>query len=222
MTVTRDFIPTTEEMTDNERANLNRRAAIRTGVNHIDFVPDPTANEPLVRPTTSPEDRADKAMAAAVARAKAASDADWDIALTRLAGWNARQAIESIQRMPQRVMELYLIAEESSGHRHDILSVFPTPDPAMYRRYAPDLYDAKFHETAVEAPRQDTTPELPVAVAPETSASAEVFLCADCGAELKTKAGLLSHGRAKHGDVPVADETPQAAEEVAPQAGAQE
>lgn len=221
MTVTRDFIPEGVEMTPNEYANRNRQAAIRTGANHIDFIPDPEANEPTIRPTTSPEERADRAMEAAVARAKAASDADWDIAITRLAGMSPRVAIETIQRMPQQVMELYIIAEESSGHRHDVLSVFPTPRPDMYKRYAPDLYAAKFGDE-VEVPAQ----ELPVAdlgrefnetlPEPEASAPAEVFICGDCGEEKKTLAGLKSHGRAKHGDAP--DEEPQAAADV-PQAG---
>ena len=124
-------------MTPNEYANRNRRAAIRSGANHQDFIPDPESREVTIRPKSTPEERADRAMEAAVARAKAASDADWDIAITRLSGMSTRAAIETLQRMPQQVMELYIIAEESSGHRHDILSVFPTPRPEMYRRYAP-------------------------------------------------------------------------------------
>jgi hypothetical protein len=229
---TRDFIPEGVDMTPNELANRNKHAAIRTGANHVDFIPDPSANEPTLRPSTSPEERADRAMDAAVARAKAATDADWDIAKTRLAGWNARQAIEAITRMPQQVMELYIIAEEDTGHRHDILSVFPTPRPEMYHRYAPALAAEKFvPQDELPVPSIASSldePETVVSEAPkleatdEASADAEVFLCTDCDAEFKTVAGLKSHGRAKHGDAPVADETPQAAEEVAPQAGAQE
>ena len=227
-TATRDFIPEGENLTPNEYANRNKQAAIRSGALHQDFIPDPEANEPTRRATSTPEERADRAMAAAVARAKAASDADWDIAITRLAGWQARQAIESLQRMPQQVMELYIIAEESSGHRNDILSVFPTPRPEMYRRYAPDLYAAKFPEVA-EVPEPADEPEalateLPVP-APEVDPE-DVFLCFDCtpATEFKTAAGLKSHGRAKHGDAPekaasAADETPQAAADVDPQAG---
>jgi hypothetical protein len=228
MTVTRDFIPEGVEMTPNEAANRNRQAAIRTGANHIDFIPDPESKEVTLKPRFSPEERADRAMAASVARAKAASDADWDIAITRLAGWNARQAIEALQRMPQQVMELYIIAEETSGHRTDILSVFPTPRPTMYERYAPALFAEKFPAHAEVEPEpealtlDDSTPssgELPV------EAPGEVFICFDCDHEpFQTAAGLKSHGRAKHGDapevaVPTADETPQAAATVDPQAG---
>lgn len=224
MPVTRDFIPEGVDMTPNEQANRNRQAAIRTGANHIDFIPDPTSKEVTLRPKTTPEERADKAMEAAVARAKAASDADWGIAVTRLAGWNPRQAIEAMQRMPQQVMELYIVAEEANGHRHDILSVFPTPRRDMYHRYAPALEEEKFGEDSV--PVQ----ELPVAdlglniegepvtgqdPGPDVPTPEEVFICADCGEEKKTLAGLKSHGRAKHGDAPEeaessADETPQA------------
>ena len=240
-TATRDFIPEGENLTPNEYANRNKQAAIRSGALHQDFIPDPEANEPTRRATSTPEERADRAMAAAVARAKAASDADWDIAITRLAGWQARQAIESLQRMPQQVMELYIIAEESSGHRHDILSVFPTPRPEMYRRYAPDLYAEKFEAVADTEPPEGevfttSSPEVSVPVesiassldeAPEPTVDPEdVFLCFDCvpAAEFKTAAGLKSHGRAKHGDAPekaasAADETPQAAADVDPQAG---
>jgi hypothetical protein len=56
----------------------------------------------------------------------------------------------------------------------------------------------------------------------------EVFICFDCDHEpFKTVAGLKSHGRSKHGDAPEvaessADETPQAAAEVDPQAGVDE
>lgn len=217
MTVTRDFIPEGVEMTPNEAANRNRQAAIRTGANHVDFIPDPESSEPLQTQRTSPEARADRAMEAAVARSKAASDADWDIAVTRLSGWNARQAIEAIQRMPQQVMELYIIAEESSGHRHDILSVFPTPRQDMYHRYAPDLEAEKFGTDEVptqELPVADLAPEP----APETSADAEVFICTECEHEpFKSLAGFKSHVNAKHS----AGENPQAAED-APQAGAQE
>lgn len=228
---TRDFIPEGEAMTPNEAANRNKHAAIRTGANHIDFIADPESSEVTQRPKYTPEERADRAMDAAVARAKAASDADWDIAKTRLAGWNARQAIEAMTRMPQQVMELYIIAEEDSGHRHDILSVFPTPRPEMYHRYAPHLEAEKFGEKPTPPPEEvfrppgvpvpDPAPE-PEPPNPEASPE-EVFLCADCGEEKKTLAGLKSHGRAKHGD-PVeadssADETAQAAPEVDPQAG---
>jgi hypothetical protein len=218
MPVTRDFIPEGVGLTPNEEANRNRQAAIRTGANHIDFIPDPTSDEVTIRPKTTPEERADKAMEAAVARAKAASDADWDIAVTRLAGMNPRQAIEAMQKMPQQVMELYIIAEEANGHRHDILSVFPTPRREMYHRYAPALEAEKFGEDEVpaqELPVADLAPEVEETNdAPEPSPE-EVFICADCGEEKKTLAGLKSHGRAKHGDAPEeaepsADETPQA------------
>jgi hypothetical protein len=231
MTATRDFIPEGVDMTPNEAANRNRQAAIRTGANHIDFIPDPESKEVTLRPKYSPQERADRAMAASVARAQAASDADWDIALTRLAGWNARQAIEALTRMPQQVMELYIIAEETSGHRTDILSVFPTPRPSMYERYAPALFIEKFDAPGFPTESEpepealtldDSTPssgELPV------EAPGEVFICFDCDHEpFQTAAGLKSHGRAKHGDapekaVPAADETPQAAATVDPQAG---
>ncbi|HXJ62634.1 MAG TPA: hypothetical protein VNN79_02665, partial [Actinomycetota bacterium] len=121
--------------------------------------------------------------------------------------------------------------EESSGHRHDILSVFPTPRPEMYRRYAPDLYEQKFGEDSpelpVEPPAEASVSDVQPEVAPEPTVDPEdVFLCFDCvpAAEFKTAAGLKSHGRAKHGDAPekaasAADETPQAAADVDPQAG---
>jgi hypothetical protein len=233
---TRDYIPEGEEMTPNEYANRNKHAAIRTGANHQDFIPDPESSESLVRPKYTPEERADRAMDAAIARSKAASDADWDIAKTRLAGWNPRQAIEAMTRMPQQVMELYIIAEEDTGHRHDILSVFPTPRQTMYHRYAPHLEVEKFG--AYEAPAQvppaaDLAPEAPAELPVEASAveppadAEEVFICFDCDHEpFKTVAGLKSHGRAKHGDPEEAessaDEASQASEDVDPQAGVDE
>jgi hypothetical protein len=100
----------------------------------------------------------------------------------------------------------------------------------MYERYAPALFATKFEvEDEPQAPPmtgpeflaslEDTPAELPV------EAPDEVFICFDCDHEpFKTAAGLKSHGRAKHGDAPevaapAADETPQDAATVDPQAG---
>ena len=136
-TVTRDYVPQGEELTALEKKRLGRHAAIRTGANHEDFIPD---EGHVLAKASSSEDKATKALDAAVARAVAAKSNDFVRAAERLKAWNVAQAMDALERMPLGILRMYLVAEEVGAARVSVLRNFPDPGNDVRLKYAADKF----------------------------------------------------------------------------------
>lgn len=128
----RDYIPQGEELTPRERERLASTSIIRTGGNRADYVPEP-GNE--AKPASGPEAQREAALTKALERQEIAVREEFNTATERLALWNVAEAITALQTMPQRVMEMYLVAEKRGARRTSILRAFPEPDPAVEAQY---------------------------------------------------------------------------------------
>jgi hypothetical protein len=199
----RDFIPDGEEATPVERTRMQRGRIIRTGANNADFIPDP--NDPTVPVVKrSPEERHNRAMQAAAARAEYASRNEFRVAQLRLKEMSPAQAVNAIEVMPLASLEMYLAAEQLGAARHDILSLFPPIDPSVVERYREQLASQEVVEEEVAPVAQSDSEgheptETVQATVSEPADAAEVFFCLDCDHEpFTTVAGMKSHVRAKH------------------------
>lgn len=160
MVATRDYIPAGENLTDLERSRLNRHAAIRTGANHADYIP---ADDLGPAPSGNAQEKADRALNAAIARAEVATKVDFDRALERLKLWNVPQATDALEKMPSAVLRMYLVAEESVAARSGILKNFPNPGDEVREQYAPqllpDVPEPQAADSGPEAPQAEATVE---------------------------------------------------------------
>lgn len=137
--VTRDYVPQGESLTELEKKRLGRHAAIRTGANHQDFIPD---EDHVLATATDAAGKADRAVNAAVERAVAAKTNDFQRARERLQVWNVAQAMDALERMPLGVLRMYLVAEEVGAARVSVLRNFPNPGDDVRVKYAPEKYPA--------------------------------------------------------------------------------
>lgn len=135
--VTRDYVPQGEELTALEKKRLGRHAAIRTGANHEDFIPD--ENHVLMKATDA-EGKATRALDAAVERAVAAKGNDFARARERLQAWNVAQATDALEKMPLGILRMYLVAEEVGAARVSVLRNFPNPGDDVRLKYASEKY----------------------------------------------------------------------------------
>jgi hypothetical protein len=221
---TRDYIPQDEGMTAREVSNSQRGRMIRTGANHQDFIPDPDDPTPAPKATMDPVERADRAQEFANQRALAGERQDWLVAVERLKNWTIPQAIEAMQGMPFRMMELYLTVERHYAQRADILRLFGAPDPRLAEVFERLLAAEPVSGNADPATEVAESPEIETSIlgvadlgesAPEEEVvAAQTYDCFDCDFQGKTLAGLKAHERAKHGIGDDADDVP-----TTPQAG---
>jgi hypothetical protein len=133
--VVRDFIPEGSELTREEKVRFdNLRNLMRGGIRQ-DFVPDKKHRR---LPGQGRASAADEALERALQRQATAAQAEFNTAVERLQNMSVAEAIALIAQMPVSQQELYLVAEEATGKREDILSMFPKPDPAVRERFIND------------------------------------------------------------------------------------
>lgn len=85
------------------------------------------------------EQNADEARAAARSRTQAdAWKHDFANAKLRLSKMTYAQSVDFIQSMPVGVQELYLLAEEDSRNREEVLRFFPKPGTRARSRWLPE------------------------------------------------------------------------------------
>ena len=63
--------------------------------------------------------------------------ATWDAAVERLRLMNPAGAVRTIQGMPPALQQLYLLAEETTSNRSDILQFFPAAGPTARETWRP-------------------------------------------------------------------------------------
>lgn len=215
---TRDFIPE-GEVTLGEQAKHKRGQIIRTNAKFDDYVPDADSPENQPKPQRTKAERQQAAQDAAAARSAYASQNEYANARTRLKNWTPSQAIDAMQAMAPKVLEMYISAETNTSQREDILSYFPPIDPEVIKAWGelPEVPGPQGtgDQIPVSAPDPlDLAPILEKDNAPQENPE---FTCSVCGETKKNAAGLKSHIRAKH-----TPSDPQAAGDEGPQAEAQE
>jgi hypothetical protein len=117
----RDFIPQGDNLTPDEQRRVDAAAAAFKGGVKQDFIPPVGWAKPFVKPRA---EQIQDAFDAADKRAERAKERQYQDAVMRLRLLDPSQAVEDMQKLPEGVRTLWLVAESNNMNRAAIMDSF--------------------------------------------------------------------------------------------------
>lgn len=154
----RDFIPQGDTLTPDEQRRVdNASKAFHGGVKQ-DFIPPVGWAKPFVKTRA---DQIQEAMDAADKRAIRAKASQYEDAVRRLQFLDPAQAVEDMQKLPEGIRTLYLIAEGNTLNRALIMDSFGKIGDEDRRQFDPTFVSKAAEEgkTEVKVPAKTPVPK---------------------------------------------------------------
>ena len=154
----RDFIPQGDNLTADEQRRVdNASKAFHGGVKQ-DFIPPVGWAKPFVK---TREDQIQEAMDAADKRAVRMKASQYEDAVRRLQFLDSAQAVEDMQRLPEGIRTLWLVAESNNMNRPQIMDSFGKIGDEDRRQFDPTFVQKAAEEgkSAAQVPAETPKPK---------------------------------------------------------------